>query len=140
MIAFACVSCQKRLSVKDEFAGKKVKCPGCGNVMPVPDQAVASSATLEQPRPLPSSPLKPESREVPPAPPTSTEPPTPPPPDLLEVKGSSNADTSNHDASLTDFLGAPQADDELGRLGGFRILKVLGHGGMGVVYQGEDPR
>jgi serine/threonine protein kinase len=43
-------------------------------------------------------------------------------------------------AELTDFLAPPEADDELGRLGGFRILKILGHGGMGVVFQGEDPR
>src|ERR1019366_3097034 len=34
----------------------------------------------------------------------------------------------------------PQADDELGRLGKYRILKILGQGGMGVVFLGEDPK
>jgi WD40 repeat protein len=53
---------------------------------------------------------------------------------------SSVSDSHQHDASLTDFLAPPQSDDELGRLGGFRILKVLGQGGMGVVFQGEDAK
>jgi WD40 repeat protein/predicted Ser/Thr protein kinase len=38
------------------------------------------------------------------------------------------------------FLGPPQGPGELGRLGGYRVLKLLGQGGMGAVYLGEDPQ
>src|SRR5689334_13909194 len=38
-----------------------------------------------------------------------------------------------------DFLGPPESADEIGRLGGFRVLRVLGVGGMGLVFAAEDP-
>src|SRR5262249_3995311 len=37
-----------------------------------------------------------------------------------------------------DFLSPPQQPGELGRLGCYRVLKVLGDGGMGVVVLAED--
>jgi WD40 repeat protein/serine/threonine protein kinase len=36
------------------------------------------------------------------------------------------------------LLAPPVLPDEIGRLGGYRVLKVLGAGGMGVVFQAED--
>lgn len=38
------------------------------------------------------------------------------------------------------FLAPSQAKDELGRLGSYRVLKILGAGGMGVVFLADDPR
>ena len=37
------------------------------------------------------------------------------------------------------WLAPARAPDEMGRLGPYRVLRQIGAGGMGMVYQGEDP-
>jgi hypothetical protein len=43
-------------------------------------------------------------------------------------------------ATPYEFLSPPEAPGELGRLGGYRVLRVLGEGGMGVVFEAEEQR
>jgi len=60
-ISFAC-SCGKRLRAKEEWAGKRVKCPACGHslVIPDPDDSPAPEPVFQfradEPRPRPVTP------------------------------------------------------------------------------------
>jgi hypothetical protein len=55
-IVFSC-GCGKQLRARDEFAGRKIKCPGCQAVLLIPAPADASAAAAAKPvsatQPLP---------------------------------------------------------------------------------------
>ena len=49
-----------------------------------------------------------------------------------------NTDLPTTAPSQLGFLSPPQEEGEIGRLGSYRVLSVLGAGGMGVVLEAED--
>ncbi len=57
--------------------------------------------------------------------------------DPVKQVSASATEPASPDDSL-DFLAPPQSTDELGRLGKYRVLKILGKGGMGIVFMAED--
>jgi hypothetical protein len=46
-IRVQCPGCEKKLKAKDELAGKRVKCPGRGQVLEVPRASAASLRTRQ---------------------------------------------------------------------------------------------
>ncbi len=48
-ITAVCPSCRKQLNVRDEFLGKRLKCPGCGNTFTA-DASTAAASTMPSKR------------------------------------------------------------------------------------------
>jgi serine/threonine protein kinase len=66
----------------------------------------------------------------------------PPPTAATSPTQDLSRDDTPSDAGMADdwttLLSPPQGPGEIGRLGGYRVLRLLGAGGMGVVFEAED--
>jgi ABC-type branched-subunit amino acid transport system substrate-binding protein len=119
MVTVQCPNCGERLDAAGSARGQTITCSKCGNRVPTsPDLATSAWSAGEG---------------VSPAPPALT----PLPAAAGSASGLSSAGKGDTDA-WKEFLEPPRSGQELGWLGPYRVIRLLGKGGMGHVFEAED--
>ena len=126
MIAVTCTSCQAKLKVKDDLAGKKVRCPKCKQTTAIPDGTVAfepakpplaDDATVP-PRPAPFN----EDATVPPKPFVATD-------AIPESKAERNGNVDEDSEDEGEDLDAEAH---------YKVEGEIARGGMGAIMRAVD--
>jgi serine/threonine protein kinase len=121
MVVFVCSHCGRKIQVQQDRIGQKVQC-SCGQVVTVSiGTRTPAPAAGEETTALPAH-EEPKRGTI----------------SEIETRGNGGAKAALA-KELYDFLDPPQAAGEIGRCGHYRVLNVLGSGGMGIVFQAEDP-
>jgi serine/threonine protein kinase len=120
MIAMKCAQCGE-VEAADATPGTTVVCPKCGKPANAADSNGGPSTIADSPTPAPVPALTPTIG-----------------PTASEVYGQSPAGAAPSPPAGYSFLDPGQTPDELGRLAHYRVLKLLGAGGMGKVFLAED--
>src|SRR5579884_3469374 len=110
MLAVFCPYCQQQMYVRPEHAGLQVRCPNCRELLTPQDSLAPPLAAVDTPGDL-----------------------------GLSVDTGHGAAPGGFASTEFPFLGPPQAPGELGVLGGYRVVRLLGAGGMGCVFEAVDP-
>ncbi len=121
MIAFLCSNCGAELRVQEALAGARRKCPRCKQMVEAPLDALSGAGVEAWPALPTADPSETATSSLP----------------VADSGTDFESDTIHSDRDLA-FLDPPQAPGELGRVGPYRVMKVLGSGAMGIVFQAED--
>jgi serine/threonine protein kinase len=125
MITFLCSHCGAPLRTRPELAGTTSSCPRCRQLIQAPVDSGGSPG---------KSPGGSSGNRKKTAPPARS-------PAGAAGTNSARVNFESMGTALEsdfDFLGPPQSPGEIGRLGNYRVLKLLGSGAMGLVFQAED--
>jgi serine/threonine protein kinase len=125
MITFLCSHCGAPLRTRPELAGTTSHCPRCRQMI----QAPVDSGQIAGKSPSESSGSRGKAAS-----------PSRSPGGVSEGNSARVSFESVGTAreSDFDFLNPPQGPGEIGRLGPYRVLRLLGSGAMGMVFQAED--